>query len=256
MVEGLLRRRIRCSALLIILSVSISGCIGHTSSQVEQTQEKLVFYQLEPMREGEEIAVVSTTEGDIYLRFFPSEAPKAVSNFITLAQEGFYDGKSVFSIQKVTDSEGNEKDAAFLAGAANETGSRGKTIYRTGAFRSELSENLWHFPGAVSAYGSGIGKVDSRFFIVGNQEIDEATASRMKKANFPDEVIKRFREQGGAPSYSRLYPVFAQVYQGMDVVEKILEAECDEKGVPVEEISIVSVTIGYYDPEEQGEGMP
>lgn len=249
MVGGLLKRRVRSSALLILLSVSLSGCIGHASSQVEQTQDTLVFYQLEPMREGEEIAVMSTTEGDIYLRFFPSEAPKAVSNFITLAQEGFYDGKSVFSIQKVMDSEGNERDAAFLAGAANETGSRGKTIYRTGPFRSELSENLWHFPGAVSAYGSDIGRVDSRFFVVGSQEIDDITAQRMKKANFPDEVIEKFQEQGGAPSYSRLYPVFAQVYEGMDVVEKILQAECDEKGVPVEEISILSITIGYYHPE-------
>ena len=249
MVGGLLKRRMRCSALMLMLSGSISGCIGHASAQMEQPQEKLVFYQLEPMREGEEIAVVATTEGDIYLRFFPSEAPKAVSNFITLAQEGFYDGKSVFSIQKMTDSEGNERDAAFLAGATNEAGSRGKTVYRTGHFRSELSENLWHFPGAVSAYGSDIGRVDSRFFVVGSQEIDDITVQRMKKANFPDKVIEKFQEQGGAPSYSRLYPIFAQVYQGMDVVEKILQAECDEKGVPVEEISILSVTIGYYHPE-------
>ena len=91
--------------------------------------------------------------------------------------------------------------------------------------------------------------MDSRFFIVGNRQVDDDTVERMKKANFPDEVIEKFKELGGEPNYSRLYPVFAQVYDGMDVVEKILKAECDEKGSPSPEIVIHSVTITYYHSE-------
>ena len=248
MVGELLKRYAGCSALLTALSISFTGCIGYSSS-VEKPEDKVFFYQLEPMREGEEIAAVSNSEGDFFLRFFPSEAPKAVSNFITLAQEGFYDGKSVFSVQKNTESDGTEAGSVFLAGASNESGSRGKTIFHAVSFRSELSENLWHFPGAVSAYGSNLGRVDSRFFIVGNRQVDDDTVERMKKANFPDEVIEKFKELGGEPNYSRLYPVFAQVYDGMDVVEKILKAECDEKGSPSPEIVIHSVTITYYHSE-------
>lgn len=246
MVEGLLKRHGRYSAFLIALSITFTGCISRTSARSEKPEEdKVIFYQLEPMREGEEIAVVTTTEGDIYLRFFPSEAPKAVSNFVTLAQEGFYDGKSVFSIQAEEGSSGTIR-TAFLTGASNETGSRGKTIFHTLTFRSEISKNLWHFPGAVSAYGPAVGKVDSRFFIVGEQEVDDETIKQMKKAYFPDEVIDKFEEYGGAPSYSRLYPVFAQVYKGMDVVEKILDVECNEKGTPVQDIIITSIKISYY----------
>ncbi len=249
MVRGLLKVQVKCSALLMAISITFAGCIGRTSAQMERSPEKLLFYQFEPMREGEEIAVVSTTKGDICLRFFPSEAPKAVSNFITLAQEGFYNGKSVFSIQSVTGSDGEEHKSAFLSGAANDTGSRGKTIFHSYSFRAEVSRNLWHFPGAVSAYGSSLGKVDSRFFIVGSQEVDEDAVERMEKVDFPDEVIEKFREHGGEPSYSRLYPVFAQVYEGMEVVEQILAADCDEKGSPLEDITISSVTITYYHPD-------
>ncbi len=36
-------------------------------------------------------ARITTTNGDIVIRFFPDEAPKTVSNFVTLARDGFYD---------------------------------------------------------------------------------------------------------------------------------------------------------------------
>lgn len=247
MVKELLKHYLRCSGLLMALSVTFTGCLGVTSSHSEPMQDaKPIFYQFEPMREGEEIAEVSTTEGTFYLRFFPSEAPKAVSNFVTLAQEGFYDGKTVFSIQEGIDSDSGDYKSAFLAGASNEAGSKGKTIYHAASFRSEISKNVWHFPGAVSAYGTSLGRVDSRFFIVGSHTLDNAMIERMKKANFPEEVIEKFKEYGGEPNYSRLYPVFAQVYEGMDVVEKILNAECDEKGRPASEITIQSITISFY----------
>ena len=37
--------------------------------------------QLDAPEEGEEIAVIHTSMGDIYVRFFPEAAPKAVYNF-------------------------------------------------------------------------------------------------------------------------------------------------------------------------------
>lgn len=37
-------------------------------------------------------ALIKTSKGDIAIEFFGSEAPKATSNFIFLAKEGFYDG--------------------------------------------------------------------------------------------------------------------------------------------------------------------
>jgi peptidylprolyl isomerase domain and WD repeat-containing protein 1 len=37
-------------------------------------------------------AVMHTTLGDIFIKLFPNAAPKAVENFATLAQNGYYDG--------------------------------------------------------------------------------------------------------------------------------------------------------------------
>ena len=50
------------------------------------------FPQLDPPEAGEEIAVIHTSMGDIKVRFFPDEAPKAGENFKTLAKDGYYDG--------------------------------------------------------------------------------------------------------------------------------------------------------------------
>ena len=41
---------------------------------------------------GEKIAVIRTDKGDIKVRLFPEEAPKAVENFVTHAENGYYDG--------------------------------------------------------------------------------------------------------------------------------------------------------------------
>ena len=51
-----------------------------------------VDYQFSMPEKGEDIAVIKTNMGDITVRFFPNEAPKAVENFITHAKDDTYDG--------------------------------------------------------------------------------------------------------------------------------------------------------------------
>jgi peptidyl-prolyl cis-trans isomerase B (cyclophilin B) len=52
------------------------------------------------MSNGNEVAVISTTEGDMVIRFWPDVAPKTVENFKKLAKEGFYDGTAFHRIVK------------------------------------------------------------------------------------------------------------------------------------------------------------
>jgi peptidyl-prolyl cis-trans isomerase A (cyclophilin A) len=47
-----------------------------------------------------EVAVISTTYGDMTLSFWPDVAPKTVENFKKLAREGFYDGTAFHRIIK------------------------------------------------------------------------------------------------------------------------------------------------------------
>jgi peptidyl-prolyl cis-trans isomerase B (cyclophilin B) len=49
---------------------------------------------------AEEVAVISTSEGDMVVKFWPDVAPKTVENFKKLAREGFYDGTAFHRIVK------------------------------------------------------------------------------------------------------------------------------------------------------------
>jgi len=48
--------------------------------------------QFSPIQDNETLVTLKTNLGDITLRFFPQEAPKAVENFVTHAKNGYYDG--------------------------------------------------------------------------------------------------------------------------------------------------------------------
>ena len=52
------------------------------------------------MSNDNEVAVISTTEGELVIRFWPDVAPKTVENFKKLAKDGFYDGTAFHRIVK------------------------------------------------------------------------------------------------------------------------------------------------------------
>lgn len=232
-------------AVVLLIGILFSGCsMGKGYEPIDEAQ--IVFYQLEPMKQGEDIALVETSMGNFKMRFFPSEAPKAVENFITLAEDGFYDGQEIFIIQKDVDSQGNPVDLAFAAGSETSDGMGGKTIYNNKLIENEISYNLWHFPGAVSAMSHKRGKVNSIFCINGDLEVEQNIIDQMKSAQYPKKVIDKFKELGGIPAYSLTYPIFAQVYEGLDVINGILKQPVDQNRKPVESIKIKKVTISQY----------
>jgi peptidyl-prolyl cis-trans isomerase B (cyclophilin B) len=47
-----------------------------------------------------EVAVISTSAGDMTVEFWPDVAPKTVENFKNLARQGFYDGTAFHRIMK------------------------------------------------------------------------------------------------------------------------------------------------------------
>ena len=48
--------------------------------------------QLDRPAAGETVAIMHTSMGDISIRLFPEQAPKAVENFTTHAKDGYYNG--------------------------------------------------------------------------------------------------------------------------------------------------------------------
>ena len=72
----------------------------------------------------------------------------------------------------------------------------------------------------------------------------------------PDSVKKLYEENGGNPyldgaynAVDRGYTVFAQVIDGMDVVDKIASAKVDKDDIPVKNIVIKSIKITQYKEE-------
>lgn len=69
---------------------------------------------------GEKIAVIKTDKGDIKVRLFPEEAPKAVENFVTHAENGYYDGLIFHRVIK---------DFMIQGGDPKGTGTGGESIW-------------------------------------------------------------------------------------------------------------------------------
>ena len=114
-----------------------------------------VGFQLDMPKNGDTIAVVHTSYGDITMRLFPEQAPKAVTNFVNLAKAGKYNN-SLFS--KVT------KDFMINGGYCG-TSSYGE------AFEDEFCDKLFNIRGAVAMSNTGADTNESAFFI--NQKTAE-----------------------------------------------------------------------------------
>ena len=114
-----------------------------------------IGFQLDMPKNGDTIAVVHTSYGDITMRLFPEQAPKAVTNFVNLAKAGKYNN-SLFS--KVT------KDFMVNGGYCG-TSSYGE------AFEDEFCDRLFNIRGAVAMSNTGADTNESAFFI--NQKTAE-----------------------------------------------------------------------------------
>lgn len=226
-------------------------------------------FQLDAPSVGDTIAVLHTSMGDITMRFFPTQAPKTVTNFINLAKDGKYDN-TLFN--KVTNN--------FMING----GYCGTSSYGT-AFEDEFCDKLFNIRGAVSMSNTGVDSNESAFFI--NQKNADSFSAEggwnhleeqwstvktqlenYKDTNLltafiekngtscyntdivPDDVKKLYEENGGNAyldgaynAVDRGYTVFAQVIDGMDVVDKIAAANVDDDGVPTENIVIETVEI-------------
>ena len=116
-------------------------------------------FQLEEPAIGEEIAIMHTNMGDIYMRFFPEGAPKAVENFKALVKKGYYNGLAFFRIVE---------DGYIQSGDPANDGTGGMSA--TGAkFNDEFDKKLLNLRGAVSMANRGPDTNESQFFINQNK---------------------------------------------------------------------------------------
>lgn len=176
-------------------------------------------------KDGEAVAVIEYKDyGTVKFRLFPEAAPLAVENFVTLAQEGYYDGLTMHRIME---------GFMIQGGDPSGDGTGGQSIYGEG-FAYEISEKLRHFNGAVAYAHSALPDSNgSQFYIVTAESVpddsayydqivmNQSASGYAKTVDFSKAVKAKYAKEGGAPFLDGGYTVFGQVFEGQDVVDKI-----------------------------------
>ncbi|MDE5754134.1 MAG: peptidylprolyl isomerase [Oscillospiraceae bacterium] len=219
--------------------------------------DTLEFVQDQEIPENAPVAVIDTSLGEIRAVLYPEYAPETVSQFITLAESGYYDNTYVFEAKN---------DVYFAAGSIDNLGSLPEnTPESQERLPQELHQNLWTFRGALCAVNTAsdtsftkrLFKTEtyytgSRFMLLNSVDFsDPEFLEQFREASGSEELADLFIEKGGVPNFAQQMTVFGQVYQGFDVIQEICAAQLQEENTqgytpPAEDILIRSVRISEY----------
>ena len=134
--------------------------------------DKAYGFQQEMPAVGDTVAIMHTTMGDIYIRFFPEAAPKAVENFTTHAKNGYYNGLTFHRVME---------DFMIQGGDPKGDGTGGDNIWGTEGFEDEFDKKLLNIRGSLSMANSGVNTNGSQFFINQAKPADGATGATLKQ---------------------------------------------------------------------------
>ena len=155
------------------------------------------------------IVTFEMENGDIMkAELYPEIAPNTVNNFISLVQNGFYDGLIFHRVIRVFMIQGGCPDGTGMGGP-------GYTI------KGEFSQNgfandLRHTEGVLS----------------------------MARAMHPDSAGSQFFiMHKNSPHLDGAYAAFGKITEGMDIVNKIAETATDYSDRPLEEQKMKKVTV-------------
>lgn len=239
--------------------------------------DKEYGFQLEKPEKGDTVAIIHTNMGDISLTLFPEECPKTVKNFIELAKAGKYDNVIFHRVIENFMIQGGDYE--------NQNGTGGKS-YEGGQFEDEFCDKLLNLTGSIAMANSGSDTNGSQFFInyaepKGFSE-NEAQWSQVKaqfnqykgtdayssmvnyytqqyytalyNTDLVDYKVKElYEEHGGNPTLDGAYnlgdrghTVFGQVYDGLEVVEKISKVATNDNDKPEKDVIIKNIEITEY----------
>lgn len=165
------------------------------------------------------IATMHTNKGDIVLELFEDMMPITTGNFITLAEDGFYNNTKFHRVI----------DGFMIQGGDPNSKGDDTRIYGQGGpgftIQDEFvaGEHLSNMRGTIAMANTGQpNSGGSQFFI-----------------NTVDNIALDFDKE----PLSSKHPVFGKVIEGLDVVDAISGVATAQADVPVEPVVIESVTI-------------
>lgn len=229
-------------AVALFAMAGIALTINSCGSSDENTSSSIVTeaptqdagYQTSNPKEGDLIAILSFESfGDVKIKLFPNEAPKAVENFTTHAKDGYYDGLTMHRII------GN---FMIQGGDPKGDGTGGESIWGE-PFEDEIVEYLNQIRGSLCMANAGPDTNGSQFFIT---QCPDTDISGYENSLTPVQR-EMYETYGGYPSLTGGYTVFGQVYEGMDVVDAISRVQTDTTtNAPLEPVTISHIAIETY----------
>jgi len=153
-------------------------------------------------------ALIKTNFGDIKIKLLPEIAPETVRNFITLTKSSFYDGTLFHRVIP----------GFMIQGGDPNTKESDKSVWGQGGpgynLKAEFNSRS-HLRGIVSmARATDPDSAGSQFFIVTSD------------STFLD----------------RQYTVFAEVVEGLEIADKIVNLPRDGNDCPLEEAKMLRIT--------------
>lgn len=203
-------------------------------------------------KEKETEVVIETTMGTIELRLY-NETPKHRDNFISLANEAYFDSLLFHRVIPNFMIQGGDPDSKYA-----EPGVRlgeGGPDYRLNA---EIRPGLIHKRGALAAAREGDDvnpakmSSPSQFYIVWGKIYDKQELTMLLKKieertgrmpQLTTEQATAYTTVGGVPHLDGEYTVFGEVTKGLEVVDKIQNVERDKYDRPLTDVRILKVTI-------------
>lgn len=204
-----------------------------------------VFDQMAEPAAGDTIATITIQGlGDVKIRLFPEQAPKAVENFIALAESGYYDGLTFHRVIE---------DFMIQGGDPTGTGSGGESSYGE-AFEDEFNGDLVPIKGSLCMANSGTNTNGSQFFLVTTaQAFPQESMDQYEQyygidfSTMTDRAYEYLQSVGGAGWLYGQHTVFGQVFEGLDILEQAEAVPTDSNDKPAEDLIIEKVTISTYE---------
>ena len=186
-------------ALLTLVAIVLAGCGASEDEEAAKETAGNTDYAAD-VKEKPVVTITMANDEKIVIELDPSTAPNTVANFISLVEEGYYDGLIFHRVIP---------DFMIQGGDPNGNGSGGPDYTIAGEFSSNgFENNLKHERGVISmARAQDPDSAGSQFFI----------------------MVKE------TPQLDGDYAAFGKVIEGMETVDAIVAVKKDRSDKPLEE---------------------
>lgn len=198
--------RLRMTCVLRNATLWLAACVLPLAAQV-------------PLAGGEQEAVVATSLGTFRLELFPDKAPQHVGQFVKLAREGYYDG------------------SAFHFAVMNGAIQGGDPLLKDPATpREKWGTGGMSVLAAEPPTDKGAVKLERGVMALVRAPVIPNVRPLADSAQMIIFVTPQ-------PALEGQYTAFARVNEGIEVVDRISQSPLDAKGLLVEPVRIMKVSI-------------